>query len=169
MKLEKLSDDNIIVFLNKFYIRKLDFSVGKNLNKSLKNLLKIISDYYDIEVSGYYNIKIYKDNVYGYILDIEREDVDFYNYYNDHINMKINLISGNKFVFKVENNSVMSPNILKYVYIIKNNYNIYLLPKKTIDQYELGSIIENTKTVYGKEADIILDRGKYININKVFV
>lgn len=169
MKLEKLSDDNIIVFLNKFYIKKLDFSIDKNLDKSFKGLFKIMSNYYDIEIIGCYNIKIYQDNICGYIINIEREDIDFYNYYDDHIDMRINIIKGDKFIFKVDENSVIDSNVLKYVYIIKNNDNLYLIPKRTINQYELGNIIENTKIIYGNEANVVLDRGKYINTSKVFV
>ena len=169
MKLEKLSDDNIIVFLNKLYIKKLGFSTDNNLDDNFKNLFKIISEQYDIDIVGYYDIKLYQDNIYGYILNIKREDIDFYNYYDDHIDMKISIIKNGRFLFLLDQNSVINDRILKYVYLIKNGGNIYLLPKKTINQYDLGYVIENTKIVYGNESDIILDRGKYINTNNIFV
>ena len=169
MKLEKLSDDNIIVFLNKFYIDKLNFSIDKNLDDNLKKLFKIISDHYDLDIIGYYNILLYQDKIYGYIFDIERENIDFYSYYDDHIDMKISISKNSRFLFKLKQNSVISNRLLKYVYLIKNGENLYLLPKKTISQYDLGYIVENTKIVYGSESNMVLDCGKYINTRNIFV
>ena len=42
MKLEKLCDDNLIVFLNKFYINKFKLSIRDNLEECFKKLFKIL-------------------------------------------------------------------------------------------------------------------------------
>lgn len=169
MKLEKLNDDNLIVFLNKFYIDKYKFSLDKNLEECFKELFKVLSAYHGVEISGYYNISVYQDNIYGCILCIEREDIDFYNYYDDHIDMKISIVKNNRFIFKVNDNSVIDKRLLKYIYLIIDNNDIYLMPKRTISQYDLGRIIENSKIIFGAKANDILDRCKYINTSKVFV
>ena len=169
MRLEKLNDDNLIVFLNKIYINKYKLSIKDNLEDYFRNLFKILSDYYNIEIRGYYNIKIYEDNIYGFIIDIKREEIDFYNYYDDHIDMKINIIKNNKFIFQIDDCSLIEHNILKYIRLLKEHKNLYFVPKKTINQYGLGYIEENCKIIYGKKAHEILDRGEYINTSKIFV
>ena len=78
MKLEKLNDGNLIVFLNKFNLNKSTLSIKDNLEEYFKNLFKILNNYYNIEIKGYYDISIYEDNIYGFIIDIKREDMDFY-------------------------------------------------------------------------------------------
>ena len=169
MKLEKLSDDNLIVFLNNFCVNKYKFSIKDNLEDCFRKLLKRLNKYYNIETNGYYDIKIYQDNIYGFILDIKKEDIDFYGYYDDHIDMKISILKDNKFVFKIDDYSVMSKDILKYCYLLKENKNLYIVPKRTINQYLLGYIIENCRIIYGMKANEILNRGEHINTSKVFV
>ena len=58
MKLEKLSDDNLIVFLNRFCADKYGFSIKDNLEDCFRTFFKILNNNYNIEISGYYDIKI---------------------------------------------------------------------------------------------------------------
>lgn len=169
MKLEKLSDDNLIVFLNRFYADKYQFSIENNLEDCFRNFFKILNNNYNIEINGYYDIKVYQDKIYGFILNIKREDVDFYSYYDDHIDMKISILKANKFVFKIDDYSLVNKDILKYCYLLKDNKNLFFIPKKTINQYYLGFIIENCKIIYGIEAKEILNRGENVNTSKIFV
>lgn len=169
MKLEKLSDGNLIVFLNKFNIDKYKLSVKDNLEEYFRNLFKVLDYYYNIEFNGYYDIKIYQDSIYGFILDIKREDIDFYGYYEDHIDMKISILKDNKFIFKIDDYSLIDNGVLKYCYLLKDYKNLYFVPKKTINQYYLGYVIENSQIIYGTKANEILNRGEYINTSKVFV
>ena len=169
MKLEKLSDDNLIVFLNSFCVDKYKFSIKDNLEDSFRNFLKRLNKYYNIETNGYYDIKIYQDNIYGFILDIKKEDIDFYGYYDDHIDMKISILKDNKFVFEIDDYSLVDKDVLKDCHLLKQNKSLYFVPKQTINQYHLGYIVENCKIIYGTDANEILNRGEYINTNKVFV
>lgn len=169
MKLEKLSDDNLIVFLNHFCVDKYKFSVQDNLEDCFKNFLKRLNKYYNIETNGYYDIKIYQDNIYGFVLDIKKEDVDFYGYYDDHIDMKISILKDNKFVFKIDDYSLISKDILKCCCLLREDKSLYIVPQKTISPYCLGYIIENCRIIYGMKASEILNRGEYINTSKIFV
>ena len=102
-------------------------------------------------------------------MDIKREDIDFYGYYDDHIDMKISILKDDKFVFKIDDCSLVNNNILKYCYLLKDNKNLFFIPKRTINQYYLGYIIENCKIVYGTKAIDVLNKGQYLNTNKIFV
>jgi len=169
MKIEKLNEDNFIVFLNKLYLKNNKFELKQDFERYFKNLFKILNQFYSIEVLGYYNIKIYCDKVYGYILDIKKEELDFYDYYDDHIDMRIEINDNEKFIFKVSDMSVLGREVLKYCHILKFKHNLYLVPKKTINQYVLGKIIENCTFIYGKSSKQILINAKEIKIKQVFV
>lgn len=169
MKIEKLNEGNFIVFLNKLYLKNNKFELKQNLERYFKNLFKKLNQFYGIEVLGYYNIKIYCDKIYGYILDIKKEDLDFYDYYDDHIDMRIEMSDSEKFIFKIMDHSVLKKDTLNYCHILKYKHNLYLVPKKTINQYILGKIIENCIFIYGKSSKQILLNAKEIKIKQVFV
>jgi len=169
MKIEKLSDDNFIVFLNKLYLRNNKLELKKDFEIYFKNLFKTLSDSYSINISGYYNIKIYCDKVYGYILDIKQEEIDFYDYYDDHIDMKISINDNQKFLFRLNNMSVLNKCMLDYCYLFKDNNDIYAVPKKTINQQLLGNLIENSFIVYGDAAKMLIRRCQDIKTKQVFV
>lgn len=169
MKIEKLDDDNFIVFLNKLYLNKNLFELKKNLDIYFKNLFKTLNECYNIEIMGYYNIKIFRDKIYGYILNIEKEDIDFYDYYDSHVDMRITINDDQKFIFKLNNQSVIDKEVLKYCHIRKLKDDVYLVPKRTINQYYLGYLVENSSIIYGVKADDIIKKSVDIKTNQIFV
>ena len=169
MKIERLSEDNFIVFLNNLYINNHNLELKVNLEECFKNLFKILSNSYNINISGYYDIKIYCDKLYGYVLDIKREELDFYDYYDEQIDMKISVNESQKFLFKLKDTSVLNNMILEYCHLFKDEKDVYIIPKKTINQQLLGNIIENSEIIYGSLAKKILMRCKNIKTKQVFV
>lgn len=169
MKIERLSEDNFIVFLNNLYINNHKLQLNANFEECFKLLFKTLSNSYNIDISGYYDIKIYCDKLYGYILNIKREDLDFYDYYDEQIDMKISINEDQKFLFKLKDTSVLNKIILEYCYLFKDEKHVYILPKKTINQQLLGNIIENSEIIYGCAAQNILMRCKDIKTKQVFV
>lgn len=169
MKIEKLNEDNFIVFLNKLYLNNNEIELKKDFEIYFKKLFKVLNDFYNIEISGYYDIIIYCDKIYGYILDIKKEHIDFYDYYDDHIDMKITINYNQKFVFKINDYSVLDEVTLNYCHVVKDKKTIYLMPKKTINQYALGNLIENSTIIYGDSAQIIVRKSKDVKTKQVFV
>lgn len=169
MKIEKLNENNFVVFLNKLYLKNNKLEIKQDFENYFKNLFKLLNDFYYIETSGYYDIKIYCDKIYGYILNIKKEDTEFYDYYDDHINMKIEFINEKKFVFKVNDLSVLDKSVLNYCHLLKMKDNLYLVPKKTINQYLLGNIIENCRIIYEDISEEIIIKAQEIKIKQVFV
>lgn len=169
MKIEKLDDDNLIVFLNNLYLKKNSFTLKNNLEKYFKSLFIKLNEFYDIEIKGFYNINIYQDKLFGIILEIKKEDLDFYSYYDDHIDMKIRIMKKEKFVFVLDKFSMLNKNILDYCKIYKYNNSFYVIPKKTISDVNIGIILENSKILYGEDAYKIINKAKLINNKKLFV
>lgn len=169
MKIEKLDDDKLIVFLNKIYLKKNNFSLKNNLEKYFKYLFLKLNEFYNIEIKGFYDITIYQDNLFGIILEIKKEDIDFYSYYDDHIDMKIRIMQKEKFLFALDKFSMIDSSILNYckLYVFKNN--LYVIPKKTITDLALAIILENSILLYGEESQKIMNGARLINNKKVFV
>ena len=93
-----INDGKFIVFLNKY--NKIDFENKLKLEKYFRNLFTTIKDKYNIEVNGYYDINIYNDKNYGVIIEIESEDLDYYNYFNQ-IDMEINVLKDSLFLYEI--------------------------------------------------------------------
>lgn len=169
MKVEKLDDDKLIVFLNNYYLKKNNFSLKNNLEMYFKNLFLKLSEFYDITIKGFYDITIYQDNLFGVILDIKKEDIDFYSYYDDHIDMKIKIMKKEKFIFKLDKFSILDNKVLQYckLYILKND--LYIIPKKTINDIILGMLLESSTILYGEDSYKVINNARLINSKKVFV
>lgn len=169
MKVEKLDDGKLIVFLNNLYLKKNSFSLKNNLEKYFKNLFIKLNEFYDIEIKGFYNINIYQDNLFGIILEMDKEDLDFYGFYDDHIDMKIKIMKKEKFLFALDKFSMLNKDILDYCKIYKYNSNFYVIPKRTVSDINIGFILENSKIIYGEDAYKIINKAKLINNKKLFV
>lgn len=169
MKVEKLDDGKLIVFLNNFYLKKNSFSLKNNLEKYFKSLFIKLNQYYDIEIKGFYDINIYQDNLFGIILKLEKEDLNFYEFYDDHIDMKIRIMKKEKFLFKLDKFYLLNKNVLDYCKIYEYDNSFYVIPKKTVGDINMGFILENSKIIYGEEAYKIINKAKLINNKKLLV
>lgn len=169
MKLEKLDDDKLIVFLNNIYLKKNGFSLKNNLEKYFKNLFLKLNEFYNIEIKGFYDVTIYQDNLFGIILKLKKEDLDFYSYYDDHIDMKIKIMKKEKFIFKLNKFGMIDNNILKdcKLYVLKKDF--YIVPKRTISNINFSYILENSDILYGEDSLKIITKARLINSKKVFV
>lgn len=169
MKIEKLSDDKLIVFLNNYYLKKHNISLKDNLEKCFKNLFLELNDFYDIEIKGFYNITIYQDSLFGIVLEIEKDDLDFYGFYDDHIDMKIKIMKKEKFIFCLDKYALLDNSLLNFckLYFYKNKF--YVVPKKTISNINIGKLLENSEMLYGISALKILNKAHLINSKKLFV
>ena len=146
-------DNKIIVFLNK----QINFK-QINLEKYFKKLFIKFKNNYHMELYGYYNINIYIDKFYGSVIEIENEDLDYYNYFNQ-IDMEVKL-NENVFLYEID-----------YEYLNKNiinNSNIYKLKDKIYIQIKdnniLNKILEYSNIIYGEKINYILRNSKKVKL-----
>ena len=146
-------DNKIIVFLNK----QINFK-QINLEKYFKKLFIKFKEDYHIELNGYYSINIYIDKFYGSVIEIENEDLDYYNYFNQ-IDMEVKL-NDNVFLYEID-----------YEYLNKsiiNNSNIYKLKDKLYIQVKdnniLNKILEYSNIIYGEKIKYILRNSKKVKL-----
>lgn len=157
-----MNDDEIIVFLNKRYFVDLDFENEQSLEEQFKKIFQTLTKDYNVENSGYYNIDIYKDNNYGLILKIIKEESEYYNYFTNQIDMNIN-IHKDDFLYEIDYIS-LDKKILNYVKTFKYKNKIYLKIIKDIDDITLGYIVEMSEILYGNKSLEILKIGKEVKI-----
>ena len=148
-------DNKIIVFLYK----RINFK-QINLENYFKKLFIKFKEDYHIELNGYYSINIYIDKFYGSVIEIENEDLDYYNYFNQ-IDMEVKL-NDNVFLYEID-----------YEYLNKsiiNNSNIYKLKDKLYIQVKdnniLNKILEYSNIIYGEKIKYILRNSKKVKLWK---
>ncbi len=138
-------DNKIIVFLNK----KINLD-KVNLENYFKRIFFKIRDKYNLKMNGYYDINVYTDKYYGSIIEMENEDLDYYNYFNQ-IDMKIK-VNEDIFIYKIDYD-YLNQELLKKTKIYKSNDKLYL---KIIDSSILNKILEFSEIVYGDNAKKII-------------
>lgn len=165
MKVNIIDDDNIIVFLNKFYIKNIDFKNRDNIEKNFKNIFLKLKHVYGLDIKGYYNINIYMDEVYGAVLEIEHEDIEYFDYFDNKVDMRINVVTDSKFLYKVKDIFMIDKDMLREItiYIFKNQ--CYIKLKKQLNDYEMGTILENGELIYGDITTDILEMGNKMILN----
>ena len=148
MKVEVISN-GYIIYLNQFNLIDIDFKNMNILEDSFKKLLKKLNNYYHIDINGYYNINVYIDSYYGAILQIEKESLDYYDYFeSDTIAMRIKKIDAD-FLYEVEDFLFAKDFLNKFKLITKNNH-IYLKIIDDLSYKEYLLLTEMSKIVYDK-------------------
>lgn len=138
MKIEY--SDKIILYLNNDYIKYKKYDILK-IENNLKEIFSILKEYYSIKLNGFYYVDIYIDKLYGIIIEIKQDDVDF-DYYDSQIDMKI-IFHKNKFLYQIE-----EIDNTKKIYLYKNKYYIenYEI-EKSIPIYKTDEIFKYAKTI----------------------
>ena len=103
----KIIDDIIVVFLMEFSYK------DENLEDEFKNLLDKLNKVYNIDIKGSYKINLYKDKIYGAVLEIIK-DSDYYDYFNA-IDLTINIIDSH-FLYEI-NDYIYNLNSDIYLYV----------------------------------------------------
>lgn len=148
-------DDGINIYLNKQYLKNVDL----NDTKTIKNIIKKINTKYNIDIYGYIETKIYIDKNYGIIINLKKEELDYFDYFNDEIEMNIEIIN-DSFLYKIED---YNKDLIKDKTIYKYKDNLYINIDK-IDNINLGKIIEISEIIYGEKAQNIIEKNNIIEV-----
>ena len=152
-----LEDNKVIIFLNKLYIKKFDFEDKKETEKFLRDLINRVKNKYNLDFSGYYNINIYIDKIYGFIISIEKEDLEYFDYFNGQIEFSVKVIKS-EFLYKME--ELLTEDILSNFIIYKNKDKFYLKPKEVLTNREMGLLLENAEIIFNTQTKEIIQSSK---------
>ena len=148
--------NDIDIYLNKQYLKNIDI----NDTNTLKKIIKKINKKYNIDLYGYIEVKIYIDNNYGVIINIKKEELEYFDYFNDEIEMNIEIIN-DSFLYKI--NEIYDKEQIKNKKIYKQKDNLYINIDK-IDNIDLGKIIETSEIIYGEKAKKIIEKNDIIEV-----
>lgn len=154
-------DENIVIFLDKLYLNNIDLKDYNLIEKKLIKLINKIQNKYLIDLNGYYNVYIYKDENYGIIIDMQKEELEYIDYFNEQLEFNIEVIE-DSFLYKIDDILRLEKPLLNKFIIYKNKDNLYLKPKEKISNIELGIILENSEIIYGAQADKIKKKSQII-------
>ena len=154
-------DENIVIFLDKLYLNNIDLKDYNLIEKKLIKLINKIQNKYLINLKGYYNDYIYKDENYGIIIYMQKEELEYIDYFNEQLEFNIEVIE-DSFLYKIDDILRLEKPLLNKFIIYKNKDNLHLKPKEKISNIELGIILENSEIVYGAQADKIKKKSQII-------
>lgn len=164
MKITMIDDNNIIVFLNILRLKEIDFEDKDNIEDNLRKIFLVLKYTYNLNIKGYYNVMIYLNYNEGAILKIEHEDIDYFDYFDNKVDMRVNVVFNSKFLYQVSDILDIDKSILNKakVYVFKDVY--YLLLKEKLTFNEFGRLFEFSKIEYGTIVEEITRVGNLIYI-----
>ena len=146
MSIKFIDSLTLDIYVKKQLIDNIDFKNKNHLEEYLKKLFKTLKDKYNITIEGFYDIYVYIDKYYGTIFHLEKEDIDYYDYFKNQVDMKL-IIIDTEFMYKVDDIPKFLLNKVKVC--IKDN-NIYLKIEKELTNLEMMELLENSELIYKK-------------------
>ena len=140
-----VNGDNIIVFLSKKKMDNESFE-DEDAKDFLKKIIKRLENYYCVELCGYYNVNVHIDSNYGAILEFEKENLEYFEYYEGQIDLNVK-VEYEKFLYEVEDF-----NYFNKQYNFYKSKDKFYLNIDNVSDIELGQILEYSKIVYGEKA-----------------
>lgn len=166
MKIMINDENNIVIFLNKLNIQDINFEDREQLESYFRKLFNMLNNNYNLKISGFYYIYIYVNDIYGIIIEMDKQVIDFIEFYNNQIDMHITIIKNAKVLYEIKDPFFLDDNTKNKVEIYTYKGNIFLMVKEDLDNITMGRIIENSNIVYGIIADRIVANKKVIALNK---
>ena len=143
MKLD-IYDDKYIIFLNKDNIKGVNFKEKREVEDCFRNLCTKIRKRINKDINGFFNIKVYLNNNFGAILIIEKEELEYYDYFSNQIDMQIEIDYDSEVLLKLNDFFDIELNFCD-VYLYKNEFYI-----KYVDDIKY---LEFTHIIYGEEVN----------------
>ncbi len=155
MKVEMNSKKDMILYLPNIHI---DFNTMEEVEKDLKNILLKLKYNYAIEVQGFYEVRAYSDTLYGLILEIDGDRLDYFDYFDGEIDLRIELIE-EEFLYEIEDILVLPKDILKKneIYFWKDKY--YLKAEKNIN---MDQLLEYVDCIHYKKPFLFKEKNKLV-------
>lgn len=148
-----LEDNKTIIFFNKLYLNDFNVEDKKDTEQFLRDLVNRIKVKYNLEFNGYYNINIYVDQFYGFIISIEKEELEYFDYFNGQMEFSIKIIK-NEFLYKLE--EILSQELLSKCIVYKSKDKFYVKPKVSFSAKDMGILMENARVIYNAKIKEII-------------
>lgn len=151
-----------IVFLNKNKIKNINFEDIDELEDYFKDLFLKLKYLSDISLNGFYIINIYLDHYYGAIIEIKREELEYIEYYDNQIDMKI-IVHDITILYKIEDIFSIPDELKDKIIIYRYQNKWYIELNGELTGISFANLLENSEIVY-KTEDIIRHGKKLLKI-----
>lgn len=162
MKLKIVAyEEKYIIYIYPYKEDLFDTKEKDSVENYFRTLFLKLKKYYQIEFSGYYDIHIYNNQNYGSIITVEKEEYEYYSYFDDKLDMRISFEPESEFLYELEDiylDIKEENNFSIYIY----NDHLYIKIENPISSIEMAKVLEHSKVIYGKEVCNILTFGKQI-------
>ena len=158
LKINIISDLEYIIYLYNL-TSDFEFNNEENIEKFLRQLFIKLKNFYNITIEGYFDVDVYIDDYYGMVLDLKKEIFEYYDYFDNQVEMKI-VINKCKFLFLVDYFDFDKNKYDVYKYLDK----IYLLPKIKINKSEMSLLMEMSTLIFNSNE--IFNNGKKIIVQE---
>lgn len=148
MKLELFNLNNLTIYLNNAYLKNIKFDLQNNVEQQFKRLFIKVKNIYNIEMCGYYEVTVYLNDIYGMIIEIEKDTDDYVKLFGDTVDMKITFKFDSSIYYKLSEYKEFD--IDNYnIYYYDNNFYLEVLDNNNYTEYL--KLIENSTIIYGDE------------------
>jgi len=154
MKIEVRENDDYVIFLNKDYLGGIDLSNKNMVEPYFKNLFLFMKKYFIPDINGYYDVIIYQDKSYGFVVELYKLDMDFFDISDDKIDMKITFKLDDEFLYEIEDIFFIESLLDKFI-IYRYNDKYYLRSSELSEKMKL-ILCEGSKIIYGSTANNII-------------
>ena len=146
MKIEMINNNFFIIYLKKVIINSVDFNRREELEDYFKSLFVKLKRIYNVDIKGYYNIKVFIDKYYGVVLEIKKEDVEYYSYFDNSVDMRISCIN-EPFYYELSDLYGIEK-ILNKLNIYKSDNRLLVSIKEILDDSEMSLLSEFSTLIY---------------------
>lgn len=146
MKIESCGKDNFNIFINRLYVKEIDFNSKDELVCFIKEFILKVKN--KLGMRGFYKIKVYPQDIIGIFLDVTKlDDVDLSN----TLDLRVIIMSDERIYYETEDYSkIESYNDKRYMdglfYCVVDDYFDNILEK-----------VEFGRFIYGKEVINLLN------------
>ncbi len=152
MKVEKINDELLSIFLNIYYFKKTDINNKLELINIIKELLNKVENRFNLNLNGFYKINVYPNKKLGVFLDLIKIDD---NEFTSGADFRIVIHQNEKFYLETDNYEDFKYIKRKKYFNRKFYINIEDL-KNITKEIDLGNII------YGNDIKNILKEAKNV-------
>lgn len=141
MKFNFISATNIQIYIINKCFKVKDIYNKDEMLSYIKRLLYMVKEKYELDINGLYDINLYENKTYGVILDIQKEDIDYYDLFTNAIDISL-VIHEDTPMYICINDPIEDNIYIKYNLIKKDSkYLINITDIKDISIYEKGYIV----------------------------
>jgi len=162
MKLELFNLESITIYLSNDYLKQMNFNIKENVEKQFKKLFIKIKDIYNINMSGYYEVIVYVNDIYGMIIELEKDTDEYIKIFGDTVDMKITFKFDSSIYYELED--YMTFNIDNYnLYYYNDKFYLELSKIYRFSYSEYLKLLESSNIIYGKEICDLRSKIKKLN------